>query len=117
MTRKEIEKKGRKWDDFRLNMPYGCDYDPETKTLQFFNREYTYVGGNGSVWRDVPKSCSENGVARREYFYGDGSKPLESDQNMESYRTRLGKFLDWTELENDKGFAVKSAAYYLEQTQ
>jgi len=106
----------RAWNDFRQNMPYGCDYDPATQSLQFFNRDYTYVGAGHGVWRDVPDACvGADGKTRRKYFYGDGSKPLQSADDMAAYLDKLGEFAGWSELENDKGHLARSTEYYLQQ--
>ena len=104
------------WGEFRRDMPYGCIIDPKTKTLQFFNRDYSYVTAAQGVWRETPDSLVKDGkFIGQEFFYGDGTKPLLNQACMDKYREELGKFLGWTELPNDKGYPTRSPEYYLDQ--
>ena len=112
LTKRVRDEYYNSWNDFRIMMPYGCDYDPATKSLQFFNRNYTYVGCKTNKWRETPESCLENGHYRRVYFYNDGSKPLQSEENMQSYLNALSKFKEWTELPNTDGFPISSVEIY-----
>lgn len=106
---RQIEAEEEEWSDFRINMPYGCDYDPQTNKLRFFNREYSFIGSAEPVDRHGL------GLPKREYFYGDGTKPLHAQEYLDKYLEGLRKFDGWVEFENSLGKPSESTAFYLEK--
>lgn len=103
------------WESFRLLMPYGYIRNEETKEIQLFNRNYSHVGCKTKAWRKVPKSWNGEQI----FFYGDGSKPLQSEEMIDRYRAKLQELLEsgYKVIEVDSTFPQHSIEEYISSIQ
>jgi hypothetical protein len=98
---------------FRINFPYGIQYNVEKETFCFFNREYTQLGsldaGNSKcldklgvryfgltpkkveeiirkhIKKDLKGCFSEHGNIKKFYFYDDATNPSNEGNSFETY--------------------------------
>lgn len=80
------------WASFRTDMPYGANCNSETRTLAWFNRDYTYLGSPKSLWRKFDVKA----LPKQIMLYNDGSKPLSSLENWKAYRKALEDLRDFS---------------------
>lgn len=75
---------------FKVEMPYGCDYNEETNKVEFHNREYNNLGSKQKVLRN-----RDSQLDKHMYFYVPPHCPLNSLDNFQKYEKLLRKFKNY----------------------
>lgn len=77
-------------DKFKVEMPYGCDYNEEENEVMFHNREYNDLGCEKKVLKKL-----EPKLNKHIYFYRAPRFPLNSLNNFQEYEKMLRKFKNY----------------------
>lgn len=82
--------KNKRHDEFRIRMPYGCNYDEENKNVFYYNRNYKHIGSETRLW------ATHMLQDKKHYsFYDDMTKPLSSKKALKRYKALLTLFKDY----------------------